>query len=130
MWGAVLAKRFGRRALTAPLEEWLCPIALLYCQGLAVAGSYDDRVFVAAVFNLIALGVAVMWMVRGCREGRLRPTVVGSLYFAAVVFARYFDLFQSLAVRGVIFLVLGGILFAEGFYYRRMKHESANGGDR
>jgi uncharacterized membrane protein len=127
-WGIVLARHFGRKGTTVPLEEWLCPIALIYCQGLAVAGYYDDRVFVAVVFNLIAIGVAVMWMVRGCREGRLRPTVVGSLFFAAIVFARYFDLFESLAVRGVIFLLLGAGLFAEGFYYRRMKHASVEGG--
>jgi hypothetical protein len=35
------------------------------------------------------------------------------------VAARYFDLFESLALRGVVFLIVGGVLFAEGFFYRR-----------
>jgi uncharacterized membrane protein len=124
-WGWVLLRKLKSRAVHVPMEEWLCPIALIYAQGLAVAGYYEDRQFVALVFNVICLGIATMWMVRGCREGRLRPTVCGSLFFAALVFARYFDLFESLAVRGVVFLLLGGVLFAEGFYYRRLRHESA-----
>jgi hypothetical protein len=125
-WGWLLVKRFKSRNAHVALEEWLCPIALLYCQGLAAAGSSRDSLFVALVFNLICLGVAAMWMVRGCREGKLRSTVLGSVFLAALVFARYFDLFDSLAVRGVVFLILGGVLFAEGFYYRRLRLENAD----
>ncbi len=126
-WGGLLAKTWRNKQLRVSNEEWLCPIALIYCQGLAVTGYYSDARFIAIVFNLVCLGVATMWMVRGCREGRLRPTVLGSLFFAALVFARYFDLFESLATRGVVFLVLGGVLFAEGFYYRRLRHERDGG---
>jgi uncharacterized membrane protein len=125
-WGWLLVKRFKSRDINVALEEWLCPIALLYCQGLALAGSRQDSLFVALVFNLICLGVAAMWMVRGCREGKLRLTVLGSVFLAVLVFARYFDLFDSLAVRGVVFLILGGVLFAEGFYYRRLRLENAD----
>ena len=120
-WSVLLLRRFRDSDRRVALEEWLCPIALLYCQGLAVAGFYGDSVFVALVFNLVCLGIAVMWMVRGCRVGRLRMTVRGSLFLSALVFARYFDLFDSLAVRGVVFLLLGGVLFAEGFFYRRLR---------
>ena len=125
-WSALLLKKFRSGDRRVALEEWLCPIALLYCQGLAVAGFYGDSVFVALVFNLVCLGIAVMWMVRGCREGRLRTTVRGSLFLSALVFARYFDLFDSLALRGVVFLLLGGVLFAEGFYYRRLRLHRSN----
>ena len=130
-WTWVLVRKLQKQAVNVRAEEWLCPIALLYAQGLAVAGYYQDREFVAIVFNLICVGVSTMWMVRGCRDGRLRPTVLGSLFFAAVVFARYFDLFESLAMRGLVFLLLGGVLFAEGFYYRRLRHEAGGaGGER
>jgi uncharacterized membrane protein len=71
-----------------------------------------------------------MWMLRGCREAQLRSTVVGSLLFGTLVLARYFDLFESLATRGLTFIVLGGILIAEAMYYRKMRREGAAEGDR
>jgi hypothetical protein len=125
-WGWLLLKKFREQATRVRLEEWLCPIALLYCQGLAAVHYQERSPFVALVFNLICLGIAAMWMVRGCRDGNLRRTVLGSVFLAALVFARYFDLFDSLAVRGVVFLLLGGVLFAEGFYYRRLRLEDAD----
>jgi predicted membrane channel-forming protein YqfA (hemolysin III family) len=87
-----------------------------------------DTLFVSLVFNLVCFGVAVMWMLRGCRDGSLRETVRGSLLLAAVVLARYFDLFESLAMRGLVFLVLGGLLVGEGFYYRRLRRADARDG--
>ena len=105
-------------------EEWLCPIALIYDQGLVMTGWTSGGRFAAIIFNLIFFSMALMWMVRGCREGRLRPTVLGSLLFAALVWARYFDLFESMAARGLVFIIVGGILFAEGFFYRRMRQRA------
>ena len=126
-WGVVAWRAWqGARDLVR-LEEWLIPIALIYCQGLTVSGYYHEEVLVAAVFNLACLGVAVMWMVRGCREARLAPTVLGSLLLALVVFARYFDLFDSMAARGLAFIVVGAGLFAEGFFYRRARREQSEG---
>jgi uncharacterized membrane protein len=125
-WGWLATRaRQGERAV--PREEWLCPIALLYAQGLGLFERAEAG-FVAVVFNLVCLALAAAWMVRGCREGRLRPTVVGSLLLSAVLLARYFDLFDSLALRGVAFLILGGVLFAEGFYYRKLRRAEAEGG--
>lgn len=120
-WGTIAWQSIGRRRFQVAMEEWLVPIALLHAYGLAAAGlgnSANAR-FIAGSFNLILLGIAVMWMWRGCRESQLRPTVVGSLLLAAVVLARYFDLFQSLATRGFAFIVLGGIFLAEALYYRK-----------
>jgi uncharacterized membrane protein len=121
------------RTLTVAVEEWLVPIALLYAYGLAALG-LGTRVyagFIAASFNLILLGIAIMWMWRGCRESQLRPTVIGSLLLGAVVLARYFDLFQSLVARGVAFIILGGIFMAEAMYYRRNRRALpvASGGE-
>lgn len=130
-WAWLVVRRWARPdAEKVNVEEWLCPIALLYCQGIAVVGDATDAGFVAGVFNLVCLGISSMWMVRGCRTGQLRAVVLGSLFFAALVFARYFDLFDSLALRGFVFLVVGGVLFAEGFFYRRLRQTAeANGGE-
>lgn len=109
-------------------EQWLPPLTALLSQVLAVTvplmgkGMQETgEVAVAGIFNLIFLAVAVMWMARGCREGELRSVILGSALLLALIVARYCDLFESLALRGLVFLIVGGVLFAEGFFYRRAR---------
>ena len=102
-------------------EDWLIPLTGLLCQILALAHLTGSKWEVASVFNLVFLALAAAWMGRGCREGLLRPTLLGSLLLVALVAARYFDLFESLAVRGLIFLIVGGLLMAEGIVFRRAR---------
>lgn len=128
LWGRLLMRAQRGESPRVPWEEWLCPIGLLYCNLLGVTGTASGTLFVSLVFNLICLGIAAMWMVRGCRDGLLRETVLGSVLLAVVVFARYFDLFESLATRGLAFLLLGGLLVAEGFYYRRCRQTAESEG--
>jgi len=125
-WGAVAWPwRPGTPSATRPqdcrFEYVLLPLTVILAQVLAVAGLGGVKWEVAGVFNLVFLAVAAAWMARGCREGELRPTVLGSLLLAALTAARYFDLFESLALRGVIFLTVGGLLFAEGILFRRAR---------
>lgn len=129
LWGRLLMRATRGESTRVPWEEWLCPIGLLYCILLGATGTTGETLFVSLVFNMVFLGVAVMWMVRGCREGLLRETVLGSVLLAALVLARYFDLFDSLAARGLAFLLLGGLLFAEGFYYRKLRQVVREGGE-
>ena len=77
----------------------------------------------ATVFNLVVLAHGTTLMARGCRAGDLRSTVLGSLLVGALVLARYFDLFHSLIVRGVVFVVVGAIIFAEGIVYTRARRQ-------
>ncbi len=119
-WGWLLAKHFrGERALR--VGEWLFPVALIYVQAMSAGWFVIGKEAAAWVFNLALLGLALAWMLEGCRTGKLSRVVLGSVVLAALVFARYFDLFHSLAWRGVAFLVLGAVLFAEGFYYRKLR---------
>jgi uncharacterized membrane protein len=129
LWGRLLMRAARGESTRVPWEEWLCPIGLLYCILLGATGTTGETLFVSLVFNMVFLGVATMWMVRGCREGLLRETVLGSLLLAVLVLARYFDLFDSLAARGLAFLLLGGLLFAEGFYYRKLRQVAREGGE-
>ena len=118
-------------------EHWLLPLTVLFCQVLAVAWARFsggmigvDQVAIAGAFNLIFLAIASMWMARGCREGELKPVILGSLLLVALVTARYFDLFDSLALRGLVFLIVGSVLFAEGFFYRRARQRAEPGEGR
>jgi uncharacterized membrane protein len=123
-WALLARRALQRRDGAIPVEEWLLPIAVVYCFGLAAVGAQGWELFVSSSFNLILLGVAVMWMWRGCQESRLRPTVLGSLLLGAVVLARYFDLFQDLASRGLAFIVLGVIFVVEAMYYRKVRRDA------
>jgi uncharacterized membrane protein len=123
-WALLARRALWRRELAIPVEEWLLPIAMVYCFGLAAIGAQGLELFVSGSFNLILLGLAVMWMWRGCQQSRLRPTVLGSLLLGAVVFARYFDLFQDLASRGLAFIALGVIFVVEAMYYRKVQRSA------
>ena len=123
-WGWLARQALLRREFSVNREEWLLPAILLQCALLAAIGARQWEALSWLSFNLVLVCIAAMWMWRGCQESRLKPTVLGSLLLAAVVLARYYDLFESYASRGTAFIVLGGILVAEAFYYRRMKSGS------
>jgi uncharacterized membrane protein len=120
-WVWIASRSLLRKELVIEREEWLLPIALVYCFVIAAMGGRGWEFFISWSFNLMLLGLAIMWMWRGCQESRLAPTVVGSLLLSAVVLARYFDLFDSLASRGLAFIVLGIIFIVEAMYYRRVR---------
>ncbi len=82
---------------------------------------------VAGPFNLVLIGLAAALMAQGCREGLMKPTFLGSLLLVAVVVARYFDLFESLLVRGLVFLGVGAILLTEGVLYARSRRQKTGG---
>jgi uncharacterized membrane protein len=79
----------------------------------------------AAILNLVFLAHAVTMMARGCMNAYLTPTIFGSLLLIALMIARFMDFVDNLAVRGVIFLVVGILIFSQGFFYVRAKREIA-----
>jgi len=121
-WGAVVwpwCQRKAKKQRDFSIECWLIPLTVVVSQILALSGLTGLRWEVAGVFNLVFLTVVVAWMAFGCREGNFRFVLCGSLLFVALAFARYFDLFESLAARGFVFLVVGVLLIGEGVLYRR-----------
>ncbi len=105
-------------------ENWLLPLTAVLVQVVCVSHLYRLEWLIAGPFNLAFLALSVAWMGRGCRQGRVRPTVLGSLMFAALAIARYFDLFESLLARGLIFLLVGAVLFAEGILFMRARRRT------
>ena len=82
---------------------------------------------IAAPFNLVFLAHAGSMMARGCREGKAALTVTGSLLLIVLTAARYADLFESLLIRGMVFIVIGAILFGQGIFYVRSKKKRIEG---
>jgi uncharacterized membrane protein len=115
----------GRRlALTEAPEEWLVPLTAILLHVVCISRLYREEWLVAGIFNLVFLALAAAWMGRGCRGGLVWPTVLGSLLFAALAIARYFDLFDSLLARGLVFLAVGGVLFGEGILFMRARRRA------
>ena len=127
-WGAVIVGRAPPGMLSdqyrdCPLDFYLVPLSLLMAQvpPLLIGGEQ----WMAAPFNFVFLAHAGAFMARGCREGRLRPTIVGAVLLCFLAFGRYFDLFDNLATRGLVFLIVGGALFGEGILYSRARKAKA-----
>jgi hypothetical protein len=113
-----------RRPPPCGFHYWLIPLTVVLCEVLARGQPVAEKWPVASVFNLVFLALAAAWMARGCRFGLVRPTIIGSLLLVALTLARYFDLFESLAVRGLIFLTVGGLLFVEGILFKRARRRA------
>ncbi len=122
-WQSRPGATMGSESETVGIESWLLPLTAVLCQVLALARFTEDKWFVAGVFNLVFLALAAAWMARGGRKGLLQPMVVGSLLLVVLAAARFFDLFESLAVRGFVFLLVGAVLGAEGVLFRRARRQ-------
>lgn len=123
-WGWIARRAWLARELAVERTDWLLPIALLYAFGLAALGAREWDQFAAWSFTVLLLGLAAWWMWRGCQQSRLGITVLGSVVLTALVAARYFDLFPSLASRGLAFILLGGLFLAEALYYRKIRRDT------
>lgn len=106
----------GWEVYLVPLTVILGVVDLMSSQ--AVAGW-----IIAGPFNLVFIGMVASMMARGCSEGLLKPTITGSVLLVLLVVARYFDLFESQLVRGLVFVAIGAVLLVEGFLYTRSRKE-------
>ncbi len=123
----------GRRGQTEapPGDEWLFPLAAAWAAlHLFLPVIHADEWLTALPFNLILLALIVALMTRGCRQGLRGPTAVGSILLVLLMLARYFDLFESLWMRGLVFIGVGVALFVQGLIYRRVRRTRLEGGPR
>ena len=89
--------------------------------------SRADTGIVTVIFNLVFLGHGVIMIVRGTGGLNWKQVSLGCVLIAALVFARFVDLFDSLLLRSLFFLALGAGLFLIGnFYSRRKKLQSVS----
>ena len=118
---AVWAQRWrtGRTGLAQP-DDWICVACVVVAYAVLLFGP-GLRPLLPYVFDVALLLIAIGWIVAGARTERVSRTILGSLLLSAVVFARYFDLFESLWVRGLAFVLLGAALFAQGLYIRKLR---------
>lgn len=79
----------------------------------------------SSIMNLVFIAHCFLFILHGSQQQRGWEVAGGCLLFAALVFARYTDLFDSLLSRSLVFLVLGAGLFLVGNFYSRHKKDIA-----
>jgi hypothetical protein len=104
----------------------LMPLLLIFfCYYSLLMGRFFDEWSAIIIFNLIFLAHMLMMMASGCKETNATRTILGSVGLAALTVARFTDLFDSLAVRGLIFVIVGILIFVQGFFYVSSKKKKA-----
>jgi uncharacterized membrane protein len=109
-------------------EVYLVPLTVILGMVDLTASHAVEGWVIAGPFNLVFIGMVASMMARGCREGLLKPTVIGSVLLVLLVVARYFDLFESQLIRGSVFLAVGLVLLVEGFLYSRSRRQKEGRG--
>ncbi|MBF0101815.1 MAG: DUF2157 domain-containing protein [Desulfobacterales bacterium] len=84
-----------------------------------VRGNWIIQLF----FNLMFIMHSIFYILHGCQRIHAGLTTLGCVMFIAIVFARYIDLFDSLLMRSLVFILTGMIIFGIGTYYTRAKKQ-------
>jgi uncharacterized membrane protein len=86
---------------------------------------YDYNWFATILINLTLVAHFIILIVEGSRETNWIKTTAGCILFSILVFSRFTDLFHSLLLRSVVFILLGIGLFVIGHYYNSQKKQIA-----
>ena len=108
------ARPEGRNQWLAIAGLWL-PLMLL----LPLSAGIDMAVLGRTIFNLQFLGLALYFIHRGTETLSRRSLSLGCAMLTLLALARFSDLFHSLLLRSLLFLVLGAALFIAGLRYSR-----------
>lgn len=73
------------------------------------------------LLNLLFLAHSLVLIWRGTQYLSWQSAALGCTMLSAFTIARFLDLFDSLLLRALAFLVLGTVLFAVGIYYSKQK---------
>jgi len=126
LWLGVIREIFKKTLIKYYSHDLLLmPVLLIFlCSySFSITRCFDWPVI--GVFNLLFLVHCLMMMAKGCIDVKLNQVIVGSLLLAALVVARFFDFFESLAVRGTVFVIVGVLIFSQGFFYIKSKKKKA-----
>lgn len=121
-WPVLLAIGMWRQSdVLRRWEAGLILAAMLLVLIVQFGVSRDGAGLVTLLFNLLFIGHCIVMIVRGTGRLDWKQVSLGCVLFSALTFARFVDLFDSLLVRSLSFLVLGAGLFLIGNFYSRRK---------
>lgn len=125
---ATIALLFSRfRATLADNIDFTEALIVVIVFALAVLSAFEPLKLNQVnwiIFSILFLSYSILLIYRGTQYLRWQSTALGSILLSAYTFARFMDLFDSLLMRGMAFLVIGALLFAIGLYYSKQKQKS------
>ena len=83
---------------------------------------HNDWIY-TLLFNLAYLSHCVIFIIQGIQQVSWKQVSIGCVLMALLLFVRFTDLFGSLLVRALMFVLLGIGLFAVGYFYSRRKQQ-------
>jgi uncharacterized membrane protein len=84
-------------------------------------GLSATQVMFSVLYHAIFLIVVGHLLWRGCRQADQKSVVCGTILMLVYTFSRYVDLFHSLWIRGVVFILAGGAVFTVSILFLRAK---------
>ena len=131
-WTAILIAGFRNKLLnkfsiTKSLQQAFLLVSLLLLMA-QVAGWFNNLLQpLTLLFNIILAAHSVLLIVRGIDNLKWPQVAVGCATLSLLVFIRFNDLFHSLLMRSLVFVVLGAMLFFIGHLYskRKLKENAA-----
>jgi uncharacterized membrane protein len=119
-WLWLLIARFGQLDRLWRWHWALLAVSLVLVAAMSLELSALGSL-AAILFNLVFLAHCVLFIIQGSRDVDARLVSLACVLFAVLVITRYVDLFDSLLLRSLVFLLLGAGVFVVGNFYARSK---------
>ena len=125
-WAAILIAGFRNKLLnsfsiTKSLQHALILVSLLLLMA-QTADLFDNQLQpLTLLFNIILAAHSILLIIRGTDNLKWPQVAVGCATLSVLVFIRFNDLFHSLLMRSLVFVVLGAMLFFIGHLYSKRK---------
>lgn len=120
---------YGVRAkfqLTKSLQHGLILLSVLVMLvQAAIALPVPYQVF-SLLYDAILASHCVLLILRGTDNLKWRQVAIGCVVLGVLVYARFNDLFESLLMRSLVFVLLGAMLFFIGHLYSKRKHRETS----
>ena len=115
---------FGLKAkfeVTKSMQHGLILLTVLLLFALTAQSTRNSGLPLNLLFDAILAVHCILLIIRGTDNLKWKQVALGCVVLATLVFARFNDLFESLLMRSLVFLLLGAMLFFIGHMYSRSK---------
>ena len=107
--------------LTRSLQHGLILLSILVVLAQAAFTLPVSDLVYSLLYDAILAALCILLIIRGTDNLQWRQVAIGCVALAVLIYARFNDLFESLLIRSLVFVILGAMLFFIGHLYSRRK---------